>query len=79
MISEQTCTQLPRVEWNSATVAAKMSWASRKNCLRVEDRAYSILGLFGIRIPLIYEEGEHVFRRLQLEILNESSDESIFA
>ena len=41
--------------------------------------AYSLLGLFGINMPLIYGEGSNAFFRLQCEIIQNSVDESIFA
>ena len=63
----------------SASIAAKMSWASCRETSREEDLAYSLLGLFNIHMPLIYGEGANAFRRLQLEIIASSDDESIFA
>jgi hypothetical protein len=45
----------------------------------VEDKAYCLMGLIGINMPLLYGEGQKAFFRLQLEILNISDDESIFA
>jgi hypothetical protein len=45
----------------------------------LEDRAYSLLGLFDINIPLIYGEGQKAFLRLQMEILKQLPDFSIFA
>ena len=63
----------------TATVAQKMSWASRRETTRTEDRAYSLMGLFGVNMPPLYGEGENAFIRLQLEILRISDDESIFA
>ena len=66
-------------EPKSASVAAKMSWASCRTTSRIEDMAYSLLGLFDIHMPLIYGEGENAFFRLQCEIIQSSPDESIFA
>jgi hypothetical protein len=60
-------------------VAQKMSWASNRVTTRAEDEAYCLLGLFGINMPLLYGEGSNAFRRLQLELLKATSDESIFA
>ncbi|KIK15469.1 hypothetical protein PISMIDRAFT_51910, partial [Pisolithus microcarpus 441] len=60
-------------------VAEIMSWAADRQTTRVEDRAYSLLGLFGVNMPVLYGEGERAFRRLQLEIIRRSSDQSIFA
>jgi hypothetical protein len=65
--------------WEMASVAQKMSWASKRETTRVEDRAYSLMGLFGVNMPPLYGEGEKAFIRLQLEILRTSDDESIFA
>lgn len=61
------------------TVAQKMSWAAGRRTTRVEDTAYCLLGIFHINMPLLYGEGTKAFQRLQLEILQKYSDESIFA
>lgn len=61
------------------SVATKMSWASERKTSRVEDMAYSLLGIFDINMPLLYGEGKKAFMRLQLEIIRKSDDESIFA
>ncbi|KAI6128730.1 hypothetical protein EDD16DRAFT_1547849 [Pisolithus croceorrhizus] len=60
------------------SVAQIMSWAADRITTRVEDQAYSLLGLFGVNMPMLYGEGKKAFRRLQLEILRESNDQSIF-
>ena len=60
-------------------VAEKMSWASGRQTSRVEDMAYSLLGLFDVNMPLLYGEGRKAFYRLELEIMKQSDDESIFA
>ncbi|KAI9052004.1 hypothetical protein LZ554_004258 [Drepanopeziza brunnea f. sp. 'monogermtubi'] len=65
--------------WRTASIAQKMSWASRRETTRSEDKAYSLMGLFGVNMPPLYGEGENAFIRLQLEILRISDDESIFA
>ncbi|KAI5997870.1 heterokaryon incompatibility protein-domain-containing protein [Pisolithus orientalis] len=56
-----------------------MAWAADRTTTRVEDRAYSLLGLFGVNMPMLYGEGSKAFQRLQLEIIRISSDHSIFA
>lgn len=61
-----------------ASVAARMSWATGRFTTRVEDRAYSLLGLFDIHMPLLYGEGSEAFQRLQGAIIKKSSDSSIF-
>ncbi|KAL9608763.1 MAG: hypothetical protein Q9167_006417 [Letrouitia subvulpina] len=63
----------------SASVAAKMSWAARRLTTRTEDVAYCLLGLFNVNMPLLYGEGIKAFQRLQQAILGSSADESIFA
>ncbi|KAI0758655.1 heterokaryon incompatibility protein-domain-containing protein [Trametes elegans] len=60
-------------------VAERMSWAARRRTTRVEDRAYSLLGIFGVKLPAIYGEGARAFLRLQEEILKHSPDQTIFA
>ncbi|KAI6114723.1 heterokaryon incompatibility protein-domain-containing protein [Pisolithus croceorrhizus] len=60
-------------------VAHIMSWAAHRKTTRVEDRAYSLMGLFGVNMPMLYGEGSKAFQRLQLEIIRVSSDHSIFA
>ena len=56
-----------------------MSWAASRRTSRLEDMAYCLLGVFGRNMPLLYGEGKGAFLRLQLEILQHSGDESIFA
>ena len=63
-----------------ASVAAKMSWASKRQTSRPEDIAYSLLGLFQVNMPLLYGEGDlKAFQRLQYEVVRSRRDESIFA
>ena len=63
----------------SASAAQKMSWASGRKTTRVEDMAYSLMGIFDVNMPLLYGEGSNAFIRLQHEIVKISDDESIFA
>ena len=63
---------------SEACVAEKMSWLSNRTTSRIEDMSYCMLGLFNITLPLLYGEREGAFKRLQLEILRKSTDESIF-
>ncbi|KAF5344025.1 hypothetical protein D9758_012897 [Tetrapyrgos nigripes] len=63
-----------------ASIAAKMSWAAERETTREEDRAYSLMGIFGVNIPPLYGEGgARAFMRLQEEIIKYSDDQSIFA
>ena len=51
------------------SVKVRFSWAEKRETKKEEDRAYSLLGIFGVFLPLIYGEGrENAFRRLQEEI-----------
>ncbi|KAF2137759.1 uncharacterized protein K452DRAFT_235426, partial [Aplosporella prunicola CBS 121167] len=64
----------------SMSIAQRMSWASKRETARPEDRAYSLMGLFHVNMPMLYGEGgEKAFVRLQEEIMADSDDESIFA
>lgn len=64
---------------SAACIAERMSWAATRRCSRVEDMAYSLLGIFNVNMPLLYGEGKKAFLRLQEEIVKKSDDESIFA
>jgi hypothetical protein len=71
LLNERLCLQY--------CVAQKMSWAAGRHTTCIEDRAYSLLGLFRINMPLLYGEGTKAFQRLQLEVLQKYPDESVFA
>ncbi|KAL4064815.1 heterokaryon incompatibility protein-domain-containing protein [Scleroderma yunnanense] len=64
---------------NRPCVAQIISWAANRITTRVEDRAYSLLGLLDVNMPMLYGEGKKAFHRLQLEIIRTSNDQSIFA
>lgn len=64
---------------HSASVARRMSWAAWRETTRIEDRAYSLMGIFGIHMSPIYGEGDNAFLRLQEEIVRTIPDQSIFA
>ena len=62
-----------------ASIAQRMSWASKRETTRVEDIAYCLMGIFGIHMPMLYGEGIRAFIRLQEEIMRFSDDHSLFA
>ena len=64
------------LDGNRPCVAQIMSWAAHRTTTRVEDRAYSLMGLLDV---MLYGEGKKAFHRLQLEIIRASNDQSIFA
>lgn len=70
---------LSGADFRQLSIAVRMSWAARRVTTRLEDQAYSLLGLFGVNMPLLYGEGTEAFRRLQEEIIKGSTDHSIFA
>ncbi|KAF4825699.1 Vegetative incompatibility protein HET-E-1 [Colletotrichum siamense] len=71
---------LEGLDLSVASIAARMSWAAKRETTREEDRAYSLLGIFGVHIPLLYGEGGYnAFIRLQEELIRTTDDQSIFA
>ncbi|KAK5069263.1 hypothetical protein LTR64_008443 [Lithohypha guttulata] len=55
------------------STSERMRWADRRKTKKPEDRAYSLLGIFDVSIPVIYGEGEKkAFGRLQREMQQES-------
>ena len=64
---------------STCSIAQRMSWAASRVTTETEDVAYSLLGIFGVSMPLLYGEGEKAFLRLQRAIIDQSKDESIFA
>lgn len=64
---------------SSFSVAQKMSWAAMRRTTRVEDIAYSLLGIFDLSMPLLYGEEKKAFYRLQEAIMQSTPDLSILA
>ncbi|KAF2118786.1 heterokaryon incompatibility protein-domain-containing protein [Lophiotrema nucula] len=67
------------LNFKTCCLATKLSWAVNRQTTREEDRAYSLLGLLEVNMPLIYGEGERAFQRLQHELIRSYNDESILA
>lgn len=65
---------IPRIN-----VARRMAWASKRTTTRLEDVAYSLIGLFGVKMAPQYGEGRAAFERLQRAIIRKERDETIFA
>ena len=54
---------------SSFSIAERLSWQDSRETTRKEDKAYSLLGICGVHMPLIYGEGrDGAFRRLREEI-----------
>jgi hypothetical protein len=61
---------------SSFCVQERMSWASRRETTHKEDKAYSLLGIFGVFMPPIYGEGEeHALKRLLREVSKNSEED----
>jgi hypothetical protein len=49
-------------------VNERLRWAAKRNTKKEEDKAYCLLGIFNVFMPLIYGEEEYAFVRLKEEI-----------
>jgi hypothetical protein len=76
-IHEVTNIAIPALRGNHLSqfsVDERLSWAKNRQTTREEDKAYSMLGIFDIQMPLLYGEGEEkAFKRLRREIGEPSS------
>ena len=70
---------LREYDFLGATIAERMSWATKRKTTRVEDEAYCLLGLFGLSMPTLYGEGRQAFQRLQTELVKQTVDTTLFA
>jgi hypothetical protein len=60
---------------NTIPISRKMQLAAKRNVLREEDTAYSLMGICGVSISIAYGEGsKRAFFRLMTEILNTSNE-----
>jgi len=60
-------------------VREKMIWASKRKTTRIEDIAYSLIGLLNISLSVAYGEGERAFRRLTEAIMQACREWQILA
>ena len=69
MIHKTSGIPVDALRGNSLTifdVEQRMAWLAGRQTCRPEDRAYCLLGVFNIHIPVLYGEGEkNSLRRLQ--------------
>ncbi|KAH6657963.1 vegetative incompatibility protein HET-E-1 [Truncatella angustata] len=64
---------LQETSLSECTVEERISWSKTRTTSKREDRAYSLLGLLSISMPIIYGEGEEqAFERLRGEIAKRS-------
>lgn len=68
-----------RTDLQGISIAARMAWAADRKTSRLEDRAYSLMGIFDVNMPMLYGEGGKAFILLQEEIIRSSTDQSILA
>lgn len=60
------------------SIGQKMSWAASRHTTRMENTGYCLLGMFEVNMPLLDDEGQRAFQRLQEEIIRRSADRTIF-
>ncbi|KAG2145543.1 hypothetical protein BD769DRAFT_845891 [Suillus cothurnatus] len=59
-------------------VPEKMLWASRRRTTRIEDVAYSLIGIFDISLMIAYGEGNRAFFRLMEEVIKRYDKWDVF-
>ncbi|KAI1207299.1 HET-domain-containing protein [Annulohypoxylon truncatum] len=77
-------TNIPKIvldtgDFSQFCAAARFAWAADRMTTRLEDRAYSLLGLLEVNMPLLYGEGNMAFLRLQEEVIKSRDDDSLLA
>lgn len=84
-ITVHEITQIPNHVLQSASVSdfdfdERLAWSENRKTTRVEDKAYSLLGIFDVSMPVIYGEGEELaLRRLRAEFSARSAKASVLA
>jgi hypothetical protein len=58
------------------SIAQRLSWSAGRETKYVEDKAYCLMGIFDVLLPLIYGEKENAFVRLLGEIGKSSQSKS---
>jgi hypothetical protein len=61
---------------DQATIGEKWRWASRREATRIEDMAYSMLGIFGVTMPISYGEKGEAITRLGITLINNLTEPS---
>ncbi|CCM05276.1 uncharacterized protein FIBRA_07488 [Fibroporia radiculosa] len=62
----------------SSDVPKRMVWAAKRRVTRGEDRAYSLMGMFGVSLSIAYGEGaDQAFFRLMDAIIQISEDPAV--
>jgi len=53
---------------NQFSTSERMRWTQNRKTKKTEDKAYCLLGIFNVYMPLIYGEGDNAFSRLMKEV-----------
>ena len=61
------------------TISQKMVWAAQRETTKVEDRAYSLLGILEVHMNTIYGIEDGAFEELQHKIIAKYADQTLFA
>ncbi|KAJ4378185.1 hypothetical protein N0V83_001019 [Neocucurbitaria cava] len=78
-IAERTTIPLTVLEGtrlSSFSVEERLGWAENRQTKRVEDEAYSLLGIFSLYMPLIYGEGRKSAMKRLKKSIEESGEEA---
>jgi hypothetical protein len=76
-ITNIPCPALAGAPLNSFSVEERLSWSNARQTTREEDKAYSLLGIFGVFTFLNYGEGEaNAFKRLRKAIAEDLQESS---
>ncbi|KIJ59905.1 hypothetical protein HYDPIDRAFT_118021 [Hydnomerulius pinastri MD-312] len=59
-------------------VSRRMAWAANRVTTRVEDRAYSLIGIFDVNLIIAYGEGDRAFGRLMEVIYQKRPHHEVF-
>jgi len=60
-------------------VHQRMMWASTRTTTRIEDIAYSLIGIFDVPMMIAYGEGNRAFHRLMEAIIHKCDEWQVFA
>ncbi|KAG1781795.1 kinase-like domain-containing protein [Suillus placidus] len=52
----------------------KMTWAASRKTTRIEDVAYSLIGIFDITMSVAYGEGDRAFKRFMAELIEKCKE-----
>ena len=70
---------LAAIQPGSENIRKKLYLASTRQATRIEDSAYSLFGIFSLRLPVIYGERDEALGRMLSQLLTISGDTSILA